>query len=157
MVVYDLECRNSHVFEGWFKNLDSFKAQKRAGLVACPACGSTKVEVRLSGGHIVKRPSPIKTEQGKKETKTAVEVQDKTQELAANIDVSILVKSLNHFIKKNFDNVGKSFPEEARKIYYGESEQRNIYGEATPEEKQKLSEEGVPFAVIPETPKNLDN
>ena len=150
MLVFDLICSNGHRFEAWFKNYDAFQEQKDAGLVTCAVCCDDSVDIELTGGHIVKAPAPIQPVKKQEEKK------EKLPELK-NIDMVSLVKTINHYVKKNCKDVGEKFPEEARKIHHGESEEKNIFGTATEEERKELSDEGIPFAAIPALPESLDN
>lgn len=132
MIVYDVKCAKEHVFEGWFRSSEDFEKQAKARKIACPACGSTKV------GRAPMAPA----------VKTTRELSNDEARQARTKAREMLVK-LREQVEKNADYVGTKFPEEARKIHYGETEQRSIYGEATSEEAQALQEEGVEFGVVP--------
>lgn len=132
MISYDLECEAGHIFEGWFDSMESFNEQTDRGLVACPACGSTKVSRRLSTFSIPKkRPQsqpPMATEQ-------------QTRQLWLNQVVS--------YIKQNFEDVGSDFATEALKMHYGVTDYRNIRGVSTVQEEETLKEEGIDFFKVP--------
>ncbi len=130
MIKYDLKCEQDHRFEAWFRNSAGFDEQKAAGEITCPECGTAKVEKalmapRLPGKANSKLPAALRRE---------------------------LIK-LRKSVERDCDYVGPEFAEEARKIHYGESEARSIYGETSSEDAKALSEEGVAFAHIPWVPK----
>jgi len=138
MILYDLICPKEHCFESWFRNSNVVEKLIKAGEVACPVCGSKKVQKAPMAPRIAKSsPSEIAAADEQGELRAAMEGATKALE------------ELRGVIEKNFDNVGKKFPEEARKIYYGESKPRGIYGDATKEETQALLEEGIEVQAIP--------
>lgn len=124
MIRYDLRCRNDHDFEGWFQDSAAYDAQRKLRKVTCPICGSAKVEKQIMAPSLGK-----KAEAQKEAAKALAEVQ--------------------RYVEENCEYVGERFPEEARRIHYGESDPRGIYGEASAEDARELSEEGVPFAQLP--------
>jgi hypothetical protein len=159
MIRYSLACEKQHDFEIWFKNSADYDKQQKRGLVTCPACGSAKVEKALMAPSLGRGsrkgkppPEPVAAPQPEAaapaESKTPVAmVSPAEQEFRAKL------KELRDHLVKNADNVGSKFPEEARKMHYGEKEHRSIYGEASPQEAKELLEEGVelhPLPVLPE-------
>ena len=136
MIVYDLKCRKDHVFEAWFRDSAAFDAQAEAGDVRCPVCGSKKVEKALMAPNLAR---------GKAETGVSVEAEKAAEQRHALVE-------LRRQVEENCDYVGDRFPEEARKIHYGETDPRGIYGESTPEEAKALDEEGVKVQRIPWLP-----
>jgi hypothetical protein len=159
MIRYSLICERKHDFEIWFKNSADYDKQAKRGLVTCPACSSAKVEKALMApalGRGTRKDVPAPVADVAPTTEAPVPVENKTpvamispmeQEFRAKL------KELRDHLTKNADNVGAKFPEEARKMHYGESEHRSIYGEATPQEAKELLEEGVelhPLPVLPE-------
>ena len=163
MIRYSLICEKEHGFEIWFKNSADYDKQAKRGLVTCPACGSAKVEKALmapslargarkgAGAPAGKAAPPgaaAPPESPPSESKTPVAmVSPQEHELRAKL------KELRDHLVKNADNVGAKFPEEARKMHYGEAEHRSIYGEASPQEAKELLDEGVelhPLPVLPE-------
>jgi len=134
MIVYNLKCANDHGFEAWFRDSATYDEQAKADEVVCPACGSTEVAKAPMAPNI----SPSKT--ASPDMAQAAEVMGKLRELRAEVE-------------SNSDHVGDKFPEEARKIHYGEAEKRNIHGDATPDEAKELKDEGVDFSVIPWVPR----
>ena len=160
MIKYTLVCDHKHTFESWFANSEAYDKQVKRKLVTCPICDSAKVEKALMAPRLNARGNKRKT--GKSEavaamqevaavaapdTSPVVNVSPEEKEFRAKL------KELRDHIVKNADNVGRKFPEEARKMHYGETEHRSIYGEASPEEAKELIEEGVelhPIPVLPE-------
>ena len=158
MIVFDVSCTNDHVFEGWFKDSDSFDEQVEAGAVSCPVCGDTKVQKALMAPNVAgirkgkdDAPAGLSPESAGVSGGAPNAAMD-----ASDGKLAEFVEALHEFkkhVEENSDYVGDTFPEEARKIHYGETEARSIYGEATPEEAEELVEEGVDFHRIPWTGK----
>jgi hypothetical protein len=148
MIRYALVCAKGHSFESWFQNSAAYDRQAKRALVACPNCGTAKVEKeimspRLAGSRNRDEEAPPPAN----DTKTPVAiVTPQEHELRKKL------KELREHLTKNADNVGQKFPEEARKMHYGEIDHRSIYGEASPEEARKLHEEGVEFHPLPVLP-----
>ena len=132
MILFDLRCTKGHVFEAWFRNSASYDSQAKAGAVACPACGSRKVEKAPMAPRIGKG-SEVARQQMATEL---AETKRQLQELRAKVE-------------SNCDYVGGKFAEEARRIHHGEVAHRDIYGEATDDEAKELTDEGIEFARIP--------
>ena len=136
MISFNLRCGKDHVFEAWFKDGKAYDRQARQGKVACPVCGDSKVEKAPMAPNIA----------------AGVSRKAITPEKAA-AEYRKLLGKLRNEVEKNCDYVGENFAEEARKIHYKESEQRNIYGETSDTEAAALQEEGVSFARIPWLPR----
>jgi hypothetical protein len=139
MIVFNLQCSGGHGFEAWFKDADAYAGQRRARKVACPVCGDAKVSKMPTAPRIAKGG-------GKGEARPGA-APDAGREGAAAFQRAL--DRLHRHVETHCDYVGDRFAEEARKIHYGEREERGIYGEATREEAKSLSEEGIPFAAIP--------
>ncbi|HET8727807.1 MAG TPA: DUF1178 family protein [Alphaproteobacteria bacterium] len=137
MISFNLRCQDGHVFEAWFKDGAAYDAQAAAGEVACPICGDRKVAKAPMAPRIAK------TRGGDK--------QERIQ--AAMAQVHDKLAELRRHVEQNFDYVGDRFAEEAKRIHYGETEHRDIYGEATEAEAKDLQEEGVGFTRIPWLPR----
>lgn len=157
MIVYDLKCAKSHVFEAWFRDSAAYDEQAEAGEVTCPVCGSKKVEKAPMAPRVAKgrrgesapaqsesQPQPQSQSPSPSETMAVAAAEtEKAAETMAKL------RELRRTIEQNFDYVGPDFAEEARKIHYGEADPQNIYGETSDEEARKLSEEGVSFGRLP--------
>jgi len=128
MIVYNLHCKDGHEFEGWFRDSAAYDAQATGGKLVCPVCDSRKVEK-----------APMAPAVSGTKASAPEELRKMLQ----------FVTGLRKHIEENADYVGPKFPEEARKIHYGEAEERHIYGEATLKEAKELVEEGVDVAPLP--------
>lgn len=161
MIVFDVSCSNEHVFEGWFKDSDSFGEQVEAGAIACPVCGDTNVRKALMAPNVagIRKGKDDAAPIGQSADADMPSAQAGVPNAAMTAPdgkLAEFVEALHEFkkhVEENSDYVGDTFPEEARKIHYGETEARSIYGEATPEEAEDLVEEGVDFHRIPWTGK----
>jgi hypothetical protein len=130
MIAYDLQCVNSHAFEGWFEDSRAYQEQKKKKLIACPVCNTTQVSRIPSTFAIKSSPIPKK-----------VSLEEGTLKRVG--------KEIVDFIHKNFDDVGCNFAKEALKIHYGVEKPRNIRGVSTKEEEKMLKKEGIDFLKIP--------
>lgn len=139
MIRFSLICDHDHEFEAWFRSNDDFDRQKKRGFVDCPTCGSNKVQKALMAPAV---------STGRKREKIALAMNDAQKKAMAEM------KALSEKIRENADYVGDKFAEEARKIHFGETEARGIYGEATLEEAKSLAEDGVGFMPIPVFPED---
>jgi hypothetical protein len=155
MIRYALACDKDHEFESWFQDSASYDKQAKRGLVACPHCGSGKVAKaimapRLAGSRkrkqSIKMPAPAAAPETSQEKAPVAMISPQEQELRSKL------KELRDHLTKNADHVGTKFPEEARKMHYGEAEHRSIYGEASPDEAKKLADEGIEFHPLPILP-----
>lgn len=138
MISFDLKCSKNHVFESWFQSSDAYEKLRKAKHISCPECGDTKISKSLMAPAVA----------GSKKNSDSA---DGKMAMAAGEYMKIL-RSIRKQVEKNCDYVGKDFAEEARKIHYGETETRNIYGEATNEEAESLIEEGIECERIPWVP-----
>ena len=145
MIVYNLKCTKSHVFEAWFRDSAAYDEQAGAGKVVCPVCGSKKVEKAPMAPRVAKgrRGDPVPAQPPTEKMAVAAAETEKAAETMGKL------RELRRTIEENFDYVGPDFAEEARKIHYGETDPQNIYGETSDEEAQALSEEGVSFGRVP--------
>ena len=152
MIRYNLRCDRGHAFESWFQSSSAYESQEKRKLVSCPACGSVKVERAIMAPQIVSKkgkdgaaPSPAAATEVAAPASTPL-MMAQERELRAKL------KELRDHIVKNADNVGERFPNEARKMHYGDIEHRPIYGEASPEEARSLIDEGVEVSPLPVLP-----
>ncbi|QKT02392.1 DUF1178 family protein [Ectothiorhodospiraceae bacterium 2226] len=138
MIVYDLACADGHRFEGWFAGAQDFERQLREGLLTCPVC---------EAGAVRRVPAPSRINTGK----GARPVPD-----TAGGGVAELLRKVRELAERSSEDVGERFAEEARRIHYGETEHRNIRGQASAEEVKSLTEEGVPVLPLPPNPDKLN-
>jgi hypothetical protein len=134
VIVYSLHCSAGHGFEGWFRDSSAYDAQAADGKLVCPVCDSRRIE---------KAPMAPALPSAVGERKSAPDELRKMRQF---------VTGLRKYVQENAEYVGARFPEEARKIHYGETEHRSIYGEASPEEAKALHDEGIEFHPLPVLP-----
>ena len=159
MIRYTLVCEKRHEFESWFVNSGAYDKQSRRGLITCPVCGSTNVEKALmtprlgrvdapASGEAVQAPPPSAqaTPAAPKLPAPLAMMSPQEQEFRRKL------RELRDHLVKNAENVGPRFPEEARKMHYGEAKHRSIYGVASPKDAQALHEEGIEFSALPVLP-----
>ncbi len=138
MVVYNLSCEHDHAFEGWFDSLEGFESQQSGGNVVCPMCSSTSIVRRPVAPHlnVTKHSAP---------ERSAVA-------MSPNMSAEAMWRKMMAYVRNHTENVGAQFPEEARKIYYGETEARSIRGNASQQEVAELSDEGIDVLPLPHFP-----
>ncbi len=130
MIIFNLKCTDcNYNFEGWFENSNEFNKQKRKKFISCPSCSSFKIKKGLMTPNLNKKSNSKK--------------QNVKKTVASNIT------KLKAIVEKNFDYVGDKFTEEAKKIKYGETKERSIYGEATLEQTKELIEEDIDVLPLP--------
>ena len=132
MIRYALACDAGHEFEGWFGASADYDDQQAKGLVECPVCASRSVRKQIMAPAVA----------GTKNR--SLEGSPETRAMLAQA-----MSQVRQHVEDNFDYVGDAFAKEARAIHEGKSEERGIYGEATPAEVKKLAEDGVPVAPLP--------
>ena len=166
MIRYNLVCAKGHEFESWFAGSAAFDRQAKRGLVECPICGSATVGKALMTPRLARTRKSTPAEPAVPDIAVpaalrcrllpglplpapaapVVVISPQEQELRTKL------KELREHLVKNADNVGQRFPEEARKMHYGEKEHRSIYGTASPDDARALHEEGIAFAPLPVLP-----
>ena len=165
MIVFDLKCAQHHVFEVWFADSGACESQIASGEVQCPVCGDAKIEKAPMAPNL-----PAGTGRGRGHKSTGGSLQPSNSRvsaappaIAAHVEPPTpaqmgeaikTLRKMREVVEKNFDHVGDRFPEEARKIHHGEVERRNIYGDATREEAEELSEEGIEISQMPWLPRH---
>ena len=138
MIVFNLNCSDcAFSFEGWFENTNDYNKQIKKGLLTCPSCNSTQIKKGLMAPNVSK--------------KSNSKISKRNKSIASN------VKKLKKIIEKEFDYVGDNFTEEAKKIKYGETEDRPIYGEATVEQTKELIDEEINVVPLPFSSKKKTN
>ena len=153
MIRYALQCERGHAFESWFQNSSAYESQVKRKLVSCPACGSAKVEKAIMAPRIVGKKAAESPENPPAAPADVVAAPASTPLLMAQErELRAKLKELRDHIVKSADNVGERFPNEARKMHYGDIEHRPIYGEASPEEARSLIDEGVEVSPLPVLP-----
>ncbi len=137
MIKYALACDHDHPFEGWFGSSADYDDQQARGLLACPVCGSPAVKKQIMAPAVA----------GTRKTGEVIDAAAPSR--AVMMDAMARVR---RHVEDNFDYVGDSFAREARAIHEGRSEDRGIYGEASPTEVKALVEDGVQIAPMPPPP-----
>jgi hypothetical protein len=143
MILFDVKCAKGHVFEAWFRDSNTADRQMAGRKVACPECGNAKVAK-----------APMAPRIGKKGGSEAKPQAPSREMVAMSAKLQKELGELRAKVEANCDYVGEKFAEEARKIHYGETDPRSIYGETSKEEAHELVEEGVEFARIPWLPRH---
>ena len=142
MIKYDLICKDEHEFEAWFRDSAAYDEQVAKKKVVCPHCGSKKVTKAIMAPRV----------------SSSTKAKGKKQMVAGHhAKLAKMVEEFRSHVEKTHDYVGDKFPEEARKMHYGETEHRDIYGEASLDDAKELIDEGVPVAPIPGTNKRKAN
>ena len=131
MIKYRLRCDDGHAFEGWFNSMADYDRQAADGALECPSCGANSVHKAIMAPAIATG-----------ESRSA-----RLEQIRATM--ADAARRARDYVEKNYDYVGERFPEEARAIHYGETEERLIYGEASGAEVRNLLEEGIAVAPVP--------
>lgn len=137
MIKYALVCEYEHGFEGWFGSSSDYDDQAERGLVDCPLCGSKAVRKQIMAPAVA----------GTKAQKAGADVNPLMRQM-----VMEAIGKVRAHVETNFDYVGDTFAREARDIHEGKSEERGIYGEASPAEVKALVEDGIQVAQLPPAP-----
>jgi len=139
MVIYDLTCDNDHGFEGWFSGPENYQEQLSGNQIACPVCGSTAITKlpHTCAVHMKKEEAPAPAT---KRAKPGAPTPEQFREALIRV---------HHYVRNNFEDVGSQFAREARRIRDGEVEERPIHGTATPEERESLDDDSIPYMMLP--------
>ena len=154
MIRYSLNCDKGHEFESWFASSAAYDKQAKRNLIACPHCGSPKVDKAIMAPRLARtdKSAPIMA-QAEESAPVAAEVPTPVAMISPQErEFRAKLKELRDHLTANADNVGKKFPEVARKMHYGEIEHRSVYGEASPQDAKELYEEGIEFHPLPVLP-----
>ena len=146
MKVLDLGCAHAHVFEGWFASEEDFQSQLSRGLLECPVCGDQRIEKRLSAPRLNLKAADSQTEQ--LSNPSTAHVQTESGAMPAEMQAKLL-----HMVREvmsKTEDVGGGFAREARRMHYGEIEQRSIRGTATVDDAMSLAEEGIDVLPLPD-------
>jgi len=157
MIKYTLVCDKKHEFESWFADSAAFDKQAKRKLVTCPICDSAKVEKAIMAPRVAAKKGRVAIEMPAPAAEAPAATPAPVPAPVAMIspieqEFRAKLKELREHLVKNADNVGEKFPEEARKMHYGETEHRSIYGVASPDEAKELIEEGIECHPLPALP-----
>jgi hypothetical protein len=176
MIVFDLTCAQGHIFEGWFRDSAAFEVQKDVGDIVCPVCADCTIAKapmapRLSTRGSSQEPEPPQPAEApavasrsanfrpgndrrqREEMFHAPDARPGTKAAALAAEAARALRALRDEVAKSCDYVGEKFAEEARKMHYGESEKRSIYGETTFDEAKELRDEGIEIQPLPRLPR----
>jgi hypothetical protein len=175
MIRYALICDKHHEFESWFTNSAAYDKQAKRGFIACPLCGSIKIEKALMAPRLARsdasaqqqpesNEAAVRNQENRNQENRASPAAEAEPDAAATTPAPVAMMSpheqelrqklreLRDHIVKSAENVGQRFPEEARKMHYGEAKHRSIYGVATAQDAEALHEEGIAFSALPVLP-----
>jgi hypothetical protein len=155
MIHYQLRCRQSHEFDGWFRDSAAYAEQAAGGLVACPACGCTKIELALMAPSVPKRRRIAQLVEASEPKAAVPETVTAVAPAPSPIpdEMRAVLQKMRAEVEERCDYVGNDFAEEARRIHRGVTERRGIYGEASPAEAEALIDEGIECAQMPWVPR----
>ncbi|GEP60312.1 DUF1178 family protein [Reyranella soli] len=160
MILYRLRCSKGHEFESWFKDSRTYERQEKKSLIGCAVCGDGKVERAPMAPRLGKGSKKVEVEKPVAEASAAPAAPspDQQQQMAALArhmpkELREALLKVRAEVEKNCEHVGDKFADEARKIHYGESDKRGIYGETSEEEAEALAEEGIEFGRLPWIPR----
>ena len=154
MVIYDLQCHNGHVFEGWFDDKKDLEDQRAQGILQCPVCQSTTVVQKVHPIAIKTHSTPAPGEPG---GQTRAVMPDAQALRASQEALAEYTEKMSKFVENNFENVGNSFTEEALNMHYGAKAHRNIRGTTTSEDDKILQKEGIPVFKLPVAKKEKED
>jgi hypothetical protein len=160
MICYALRCESNHEFEAWFANSAAYDTLSRAGHVACTVCGTARVGKAVMTPSVARR---RKEEAAQAASSSDSERSPREPDSIGGAQVKLpfselkeALRGLRSYVENHAEHVGSRFAEEARKIHYGEAENRGIYGEASADEAKALRVEGVEFLPLPPLPDELN-
>lgn len=150
MIRFALQCDAGHGFESWFRDGAAYDTQNEAGLLTCPVCGARSVEKQIMAPMVlaptVLSPATAGQDKAPPRSQPVAMMSDKDREMRA------MLRAFKQHLEAHADNVGNGFAEEARKIHYGETDSRAIYGVASSDEAKALVEEGIEVLPVPGLP-----
>ncbi len=154
MIHYQLRCSAEHSFDGWFRDSEAFDGQAKRGLLTCPVCGASELSRALMAPAVSKpRPAPVPAERPAPPAQAQPGAGQPVAGGALPDQMRAMLQRMRAEIERRCDYVGDDFAEEARRIHRGEATERGIYGEATPEQAERLADEGIEVAQIPWVPR----
>jgi hypothetical protein len=154
VIKYLLGCASGHEFESWFRASDDFDVQSRSGEVVCPFCGSIEIAKQPMAPSVVTKRA--RAEQQPSQDNVQGQAAVAGSSTGGAVAVREALRAFTQKVIENTEDVGTRFAEEARKIHFGESEERQIRGSSTLEEARELAEDGVPFGILPAIPDDLN-
>jgi hypothetical protein len=162
MILYRLRCAKGHEFDSWFKDGKTYERQEKRSLIGCPTCGSARITRapmaprigKGSQGRVERAEVPIEAPaEATPQQPATPDPQMAALAQAMPKEMRETLLKLREQVERNLEPVGEKFAEEARKIHYGESDKRGIYGQTTDEEAEALADEGIEFGRLPWIPR----
>ncbi len=159
MILYRLRCSKGHEFESWFKDSKTYERQEKKSLIGCAVCGDGKVSRAPMAPRLGKGTKKVEVEKPAAGAPATPQPPTAEQQQMAALakhmpkELREALLKVRAEVEKNCEHVGDKFAEEARKIHYGESDKRGIYGETSEEEAEALAEEGIEFGRLPWIPR----
>ena len=159
MILYRLRCAKGHEFESWFKDSKTYERQEKKSLIGCAVCGDSKVQRAPMAPRLGRGGKTVEVEMPAAPAPAAPAAPSPQQQQMAALarhmpkELREALLKVRAEVEKNCEHVGDKFAEEARKIHYGESDKRGIYGETSEEEAAALAEEGIEFGRLPWIPR----
>ena len=153
MIKYLLGCASGHEFESWFRASADFDAQSLSGEIACPHCGSIEVAKQPMAPSVVTKRARAETPS---ETTVSAPAAGNGNGVPDGVAVREALRAFTQKVIANTEDVGSRFAEEARKMHFGETEERQIRGSSTLDEARELADDGVPFGILPPLPDDLN-
>jgi hypothetical protein len=150
MKVLNLQCQHQHVFEGWFASEDDYQTQRAQELVACPLCGNQEIQKMLSAPRLnlhTSRAEPIAATAS--EERALATVPEAAPAVTMPVEMQAAWMKMVQHVMAHTEDVGSQFADEARKMHYGETEERGIRGRVSADETQALLEEGINVMPLP--------
>jgi hypothetical protein len=166
MIRYALKCKNGHIFDGWFRGSDDFDKQAQSGFIICPVCGDASISKSLmapsikssSGDTSSQQDAPVMPSEDIAAQQNEASSEAYPHPVAAlkpDVKEQAMIQAVRAFrevVKAHSDYVGPKFADEARKMHYGESETRGIWGEASVDDAKNLLDEGIEIVKLPPLP-----
>jgi hypothetical protein len=152
MIVFDLKCSNNHVFEAWFASSSDYNSQKMRRLISCPICNDVSIKKAVMAPNVAAKSNSISTIPSRQSRKKLASVDGAAADVPSVSELKEMMAAMAEFqsrVEETHTDVGDQFPEEVRKIHYGEAEHKLIYGEATLKEAAELQEEGIDVLPLP--------
>jgi hypothetical protein len=153
VIKYLLGCASGHEFESWFRASADFDMQATAGEIACPHCGSTSVSKQPMAPSVVTNRAKPMASGG---TMVSAAAANAPAAGPSSTELRAALKAFTEKVIANTEDVGPRFADEARKMHFGDIEERQIRGSSTPDEVRELAEDGVPFGLLPALPEDLN-
>ncbi len=160
MIRYSLRCAAGHDFESWFRDSEAFESQAQRGELACPICGSSKIEKQIMAPAVAQQDEASGVQPVAMQSLAVMGDPAREMNQAGDLhqarEMRAMLRAFRQHLETHAENVGTEFADEARKIHYGETEERAIYGETSFDEAKALHEEGIEILPVPKVPDDMN-